>query len=74
MTNKTKIDNGENTQHLAKKLLIRGLIAMIVSGTIALLIRTGIVEPYPNLKLAYIGCSAVGTWGLIDIIRGIFSH
>jgi len=72
MTNKTKIDNGENTPNLAKKLLIRGLIAIIGSGIIALLISTGIGEPYPNLKFAYIGCAAVGTWGLFDIIRSIF--
>ncbi len=47
--------------YLAKKRLVRGIIAISVSILIAILIRTGIAEPHPNLKVANIGCIVVGT-------------
>lgn len=59
-----------NTVNLAKKRLIRGFIAIAASLAIALLIRTGIAEPHPDLMWAYVCCGAVGLWGLIEIIRG----
>ena len=59
-----------NASDMAKKRLIRGAIAIVASAVIALLIRTGIAEPHPDLIWAYICCVAVGLWGLIEIIRG----
>lgn len=58
-----------DTASSSKKRLLRGLIAIIASFVIALLIRTGIAEPHPDLMWAYICCGAVGLWGLIEIIR-----
>ena len=60
MADQPKLQRNRDTFPLDKKRLIRGLIAIVASIGIALLIRTGIAEPYPSLKLAYIGFAAVG--------------
>jgi hypothetical protein len=46
----------------------RGLVAVGASGTIATLIHTGVASPYPDLRIAYLLCIAVGVWGLIEIV------
>lgn len=51
--------------------VVYGLLAPAVSATIALLIANGVAEPYPNLRLAYLICVAVGVSGLVQLIIGI---
>ena len=45
-----------------------GVVAILVSATIAILIATGMARPYPDLKFAYLICAAVGVFGLIQLI------
>ena len=45
-----------------------GAVAVLASATIAILIATGVAEPYPNLRFAYFLCVAVGVFGLIQLI------
>lgn len=70
MVEESKPQTRGNAAYPSKKLLIRGFIAIVASVVIALLVRTGIAEPRPDLMWAYILCGAVGLWGLIEIVRG----
>jgi len=38
---------------------------------IAILIKTGVAQAYPNEAFAYLACVGIGVWGMIDIIRGV---
>ena len=58
----------------AKTRLIRGIVAIGASVSIFLLISSGLAEPWPNLRFAYIGCTAVAIWGLIDLVRAMFAQ
>jgi hypothetical protein len=45
-----------------------GLVALGASATVALLIGTGVANPYPDLEFAYILCGAVALAGLVQLI------
>ncbi len=51
--------------------LIRGIVAIGASSVVFLLISSGIAEPWPNQRLAYVGCAAVAVWGLTDLVRAL---
>ena len=48
-----------------------GVIAVVASATVATLIATGVAEPYPDLRMAYLICVAVAVFGLVQLIVGI---
>ena len=51
-----------------RRRLAFGLSALVASITIAILVKTGVAEPYPNLRQAYLLCVVVGVIGLIQIL------
>lgn len=51
--------------------LIFGIVAPLISATVAILIATGVAKPYPNLMIAYLICVAIGVFGLIQFIIAI---
>lgn len=57
--------------HRFSKRLIFGVTAPLVSAAIAILIATGVAEPYPNLRVAYLLCVAVGVVGLVQFVLAI---
>ena len=44
-----------------------GIVAVLASVTIAILIATDAVNPYPTLKLAYFICAVMGLTGLLQL-------
>ena len=56
--------------HLRRRVLF-GIVALLASAAIAILIATGLAEPYPNLRFAYLLCVAVGVVGLIQLIVAV---
>ncbi len=44
-----------------------GIVAVLASATIATLIATDAVNPYPTLKLAYFICAVMGLTGLLQL-------
>jgi UDP-N-acetylmuramyl pentapeptide phosphotransferase/UDP-N-acetylglucosamine-1-phosphate transferase len=44
-----------------------GIVAILASATIAILLATDAVNPYPSLKLAYITCAVIGSAGVIQL-------
>ena len=57
-----------------RRRLYLALVAIRASVVIATLIARGAVTPYPNLKLAYLICVAVGLFGLIQLVIAISSR
>ena len=53
------------------KRLTFGILALLISATIATLIYIDLVTPHPNLKFSYLICVAVGVTGLIQLIIGL---
>lgn len=45
-----------------------GIVAIAASVTIAVLIGTGLANPYPSLEFAYLICLVAGATGLIQLI------
>lgn len=48
-----------------------GIVAALASVAIAILIATDAVNPYPNLKAAYLTCAVIGCIGLIQVAYSI---
>ena len=57
----------EPAVHPRRRVLF-GMVALLASATIAILISTGVAEPYPNPRFAYLLCAAVGVFGLIQLM------
>jgi hypothetical protein len=62
--------SNDAVSHFPKRIVF-GLVALVVSATIAWLIANGIAQPYPDLKFAYLICVAVAVAGLIQLIIGV---
>lgn len=56
--------------HHRRRLFV-ALVAILASVVIAALIARGAINPYPNLKLAYLICVAVGVFGFIQLVIAI---
>lgn len=59
--------------HHRRRLYV-GLVAILASAVIATLAAAGAVNPYPNLKLAYLLCVTVGVFGLIQLVIALTSR
>lgn len=58
--------------HYRPRLYV-ALVAILTSVVIAALVARGVVNPYPNVKLAYLICVAVGVFGLMQLVIAIAS-
>lgn len=62
------MDTASTTNNRPHRRPVFGIVALAASSSIAILIKTGLANPYPDPDLAYIVCLAVGTAGLIQLI------
>lgn len=65
-TNLLMIKSTRSTPHERQSRMF-GIVAVLASATIAILIATDAVNPYPSLKLAYITCAVIGSAGVIQL-------
>ena len=63
----------ESTQPVPniRQLRIFGIVAVLASVAIAMLIATGVANPYPTLKAAYLTCAVIGCIGVIQVVYSI---
>ncbi len=56
------------------KRFMFGMLAILVSGLIAVMIKTGMASPYPDTKVAYFICGAMGVFGFVQLVIALISR
>lgn len=65
------MNTSKSSSMTKQQRLIFGLVAILSSILIAILIKTGVAKPYPNLIFAYFICVAVSVVGFVYLIIAV---